>query len=151
MEARYCSKDDFNFVAEQLKYKFVKKGHYVVRQGQSGSEVFFIIQGNADVHIWGPSGENVYLDEKSIYNEISVQRAKTKTSLRLADEAVNVIGSTMKDLLGYVSIATPQSSAITITPQHIDTVHNLIPSSPLEPKSPLSGGLNLSRMMSFVS
>ena len=31
MESRYCQKDDFSYVAEHLKYKFVKKGHYAVR------------------------------------------------------------------------------------------------------------------------
>ena len=49
MELGYCSKDDYINISECLKYKLVKKGHYAVRQGSQGSDVYFIIQGSADV------------------------------------------------------------------------------------------------------
>ena len=74
MESRYCNTDDYSFLIECLKYKFIKKGHYAVRQGEHASRVYFIIQGSADVKMYGPTEEQ-YLDKKSMYNEISVKRA----------------------------------------------------------------------------
>ena len=49
MEPMYCTNDDYTFIQERLKYRFVKKGHFAVRQGQPGSEVFFLVQGSVDV------------------------------------------------------------------------------------------------------
>ena len=62
MENGYCSKDDYSFLVDQLKYKFVKKGHYAVRQGEVGDKIYFIIKGSADVMAYGPPSEHVYLD-----------------------------------------------------------------------------------------
>jgi hypothetical protein len=33
MEEKYCSTEDYAFFTERLQHKFVKKGHYVIRQG----------------------------------------------------------------------------------------------------------------------
>lgn len=53
MEGGYCTNDDYQYIAERLKYKFVKKGQYAVRQGSTGDECYFIIQGAAKVVLWG--------------------------------------------------------------------------------------------------
>ena len=90
MENGYCSKDDYGFIADQMKYHFVPKGHYAVRQGEFGDHVYFIIKGAADVTVFGPESEQVYLERKALYNEISVQYARTKKSVRLANEAKDI-------------------------------------------------------------
>ena len=64
-------------MAESLKYKFVKKGHYILRQAQHGEEVYFIYKGGANVIMWGEP-DKAYLDSDQIYNECSLQRSKTK-------------------------------------------------------------------------
>ena len=43
MEHRYCNNDDYTWLAENLQYKFIQKGHYAVRQGDHGMNVHFII------------------------------------------------------------------------------------------------------------
>ena len=73
MEGKYCTTDDFAYVSEKLKYEFVKKGHYVIRQGEPGNKVFFILHGSANVIKWGEDA--VYLDKKDMYNEISLIRS----------------------------------------------------------------------------
>ena len=90
MENGYCSKDDYSFIAEQMKYQFVPKGHYAVRQGEFGNNMFFIIKGSADVTMFGPTSEQVYLDSKAMYNDIAVQYARTKKSVRLANEGKDI-------------------------------------------------------------
>ena len=78
MEPKYCSKDDYAFAAEKLKYKYVPKGHYVVRQGDQDTDVYFIIKGNARVIMKGVDDPGTYLDVKQRYNEIAVTRSKMK-------------------------------------------------------------------------
>ena len=104
MENGYCSKDDYSFLAEQLKYKFVKKGHYAVRQGDKNSDVFFIIKGSANVMTHDSPALHVYLDSKAMYNEIAVQRARTRQSVRLCVEAIETTNKTLNDMLSYVQI-----------------------------------------------
>ncbi len=43
MESLFCTNDDYTYLAEHLKFKRVEKGHYVVKQGDPGSQCFFII------------------------------------------------------------------------------------------------------------
>ena len=57
MENGYCNKDDYSFIARQMKYQFVPKGHYAVRQGEFGDNLYFIIRGGADVTVFGPESE----------------------------------------------------------------------------------------------
>ena len=78
MESKYCSKDDYTFATEMLKYRFVPQGHYVVRQGEIEADVYFIIKGSAKVIMKGVDEPGKYLDEKQRYNEISVLKAKIK-------------------------------------------------------------------------
>lgn len=75
MENSYCTNDDYKYAGQSLKYRFVPKGHFVIRQGEVGSEVFFIIQGTAHVVIYGPEDKG-YLDSKQIYNEQSIKNSK---------------------------------------------------------------------------
>ena len=76
----YCSKDDYIYMAEKLQYKFVKQGHYVVRQGEKGHEVYNIISGSCNVVKWGDD-EAIYLDSKAMYNEISLFRSRTNKTM----------------------------------------------------------------------
>ena len=78
LENRYCTNDDYKFIAERLKYKFVKKGHYVVRQGETGSDVYFIVQGCANVITYGPQDIR-FLDRKHMFNEMSIRNSKKRT------------------------------------------------------------------------
>ena len=64
MESKYCHKDDYAFAANKLKYKFVPKGQYVIRQNDYESDVYFIIKGNAKVVMRGADEPGRYLDEK---------------------------------------------------------------------------------------
>ena len=77
MEPTYCGNDDYSFIQDRLKYSFVKKGHYALRQGQPGSEVFFIVKGSAEVLMHGPEDKH-YLDHKAMYNEISLSRSRAR-------------------------------------------------------------------------
>ena len=91
MESRYCSKDDYTFATEKLKYKFVPQGHYVVRQGEQDADVYFIIKGSAKVIMKGVEEPGKYLDEKQRYNEISVLKARlTKQTFMATATAENV-------------------------------------------------------------
>lgn len=112
MEQGYCSKDDYISFTEKLKYKFVPKGHYAVRQGNQDSDVYFIIQGSANVLETGPIAEQNYLDKKAMYNEITVQRAKTKNAVRLMLEAKELLTTTMIDVLSYVQIQTTDAAVV---------------------------------------
>ena len=63
MEQKYCHADDYVFAANKLKYKFVPRGQYVVRQGDFESDVYFIINGKAKVVMQGADEPGRYLDE----------------------------------------------------------------------------------------
>ena len=54
MEDEYCGKDDYAYIIERLQYKFVRKGHFVMRQGEHSDDFYFIINGAANVLKWGP-------------------------------------------------------------------------------------------------
>ena len=64
MESKYCHLDDYIFAANKLKYKFVPKGQYIVRQGDYEAEVYFIIDGKAKVVMKGADEPGRYLDAK---------------------------------------------------------------------------------------
>ena len=82
MEGKYCSHEDYSYVVERLQYKFVEKGHYIVRQGEKGDRCYFILSGRANVLVWG--GFNAtYIDNKAMYNEIALTRIKKEKEKNL--------------------------------------------------------------------
>ena len=89
-------------MAEQLKYKFVKKGHYILRQGSPGEEVYFIVTGGANVIMWGEP-DRAYLSRDQMYNECSILRCKTK---KVSNEAViNKASHDIHDLLANMTFS----------------------------------------------
>ena len=89
-------------MAESLKYKFVKKGHYILRQGQHGDEVYFIVMGGANVIMWGES-DKAYLNKDQMYNECSLQRSKTKKVNN--DAIINKASHQIHDLLSNMTFS----------------------------------------------
>ena len=75
MEQGLSTNDDYAYLAEHLKYKKVEAGHYVVKQGDQGTQCFFLIQGRAEVLMNGE--DPYYLDRKTMYNEQSVIKARS--------------------------------------------------------------------------
>lgn len=76
MEPGYCHNDDYTFISERLEYQFVPKGHYAVRQGDTANKIYFIIQGTAVVLQSGPPDEKAFLDQRQMYNEHALNKAK---------------------------------------------------------------------------
>ena len=117
MHGNYCSKDDYAHIAERLQYKFVPRGHYVVRQGEKGGEVYNIVMGSCKVVKWG-SEDSTYLDRNGMYNECALLRARTKpaqAAKAVAEEARQLVEEVthevVVDELGVQVEATSEHAA----------------------------------------
>ena len=82
-------------MAEQLKYKFVKKGHYIMRQGQKSDYVYFIVDGGVNVIMWGEP-DKAYLNKDQMYNDCSLQHSR---------EALSVVAFCSGDAFFFVFIS----------------------------------------------
>lgn len=58
----------------------------MLRQDEPADNVYFLIQGEADVLRHGEQDKN-YLDHKAIYNDMAINASKTKANSRLVSEA----------------------------------------------------------------
>ena len=47
-----------------------------------------------------------------MFNELAVTRSKTKTSVRVTNEAFDVMATTMMDVLNYVNITTADAAVV---------------------------------------
>ena len=109
MESRYCHNDDYTFAAEKLKYKFVPRGHYVVRQGEKEADVYFIIQGSAKVLMTGVEDPNTFLNEKQRYNEIALFKAKmnrqklVQTAEKVTQAMSTVLSNINTNMSGFMT------------------------------------------------
>ena len=102
MQQRYCSNEDYAIMAENLKYKFVKKGHYIMRQGQKSDNVYFIVKGSVNVIMWGEP-DKAYLNKDQMYNECSLQRSKTKKVS--SEAAINKASHQFHDILANMTFS----------------------------------------------
>ena len=88
-------------MAENLKYKFVKKGHYIMRQGQKSDNVYFIVKGSVNVIMWGEP-DKAYLNKDQMYNECSLQSSKTKKS---SEAVINKASDIIHDILANMTFS----------------------------------------------
>ena len=88
-------------MAENLKYKFVKKGHYIMRQGQKSDYVYFIVDGSVNVIMWGEP-DKAYLNKDQMYNECSLQSSKTKKS---SEAVINKASHIVHDILANMTFS----------------------------------------------